>query len=226
LVLAAAALHCAAQYRIGAEALERGDYAEAWLILKPMADAGDARAQNDIAIMHAFGLGVPASMEDAARWLARAAAQGNVASQARLGWMYYRGVGVEVDLERAAHWSRLAAEQGDAWAQSNYGFLLDRGEGVAQDLTAAARWYRRSAEQGFPEAQRNLGNLYEYGQGVERDLVEAYAWYGVAAAGGDGPARVMRDSVETRLAPQRLRAAQARARELFQRHGSDPSLGG
>jgi len=216
----------AAQYEVGMRALERGDYAEAWLILKPMAEAGDPRAQNDLAAMHALGLGVPASMEAAAGWLERAAAGGVAESQARLGWMYYRGVGVPADVTRAAHWSRLAAEQGHPWAQSNYGYLLDRGEGVARDRAAAAGWYRRSAEQGFPEAQRNLGHMYEHGEGVGHDPVEAFAWYGVAAAGGDAVAREKRDALGARLDPHALARARARARELYERHGSDPSPGG
>ena len=217
---------CAAQYEIGMRALERGDYAEAWLILKPMAEAGDARAQNDVAVMHALGLGVPVSMETAAAWLERAAEGGIAEARARLGWMYYRGIGVPADVSRAAHWSRLAAEQGHPWAQSNYGYLLDHGEGVAQDRTAAAGWYLRSAVQGFAEAQRNLGHMYEHGEGVAHDAVEAFAWYGVAAAGGDAVAREKRDALAGRLAPGALERARARARELHQRHGSSPAPGG
>ena len=77
-----------------------------------------------------------------------------------------------------------------------------------------------------PRAYRHLGNLYEYGDGVSRDRVEAFAWYGVAAAGGDGPAVAMRDALGARLDPASLARARARARELFERFGSDPSLGG
>ena len=161
---------CAAQYEIGMRALERGDYAEAWLILKPMAEAGDARAQNDVAVMHALGLGVPASMETAAAWLERAAEGGIAEARARLGWMYYRGIGVPADVSRAAHWSRLAAEQGHPWAQSNYGYLLDHGD--------------------------------------------------------DAVARETRDALAGRLAPGALERARARARELYQRHGSGPGPGG
>lgn len=216
----------AAQYEIGARALERGDYAEAWLTLAPLARDGDPRAQNDVGIMHALGLGVSQSFEAAARWLERAAQKGNVAARARLGWMYFRGVGVEIDPARAAHWSRLAAEQGDAWAQSNYGFALDSGQGVGQDQAAAARWYRRSAEQGFPEAQRNLGAMYERGEGLQRDLVRAYAWYGVASVGGDELAIHFRKRLEGRLDAQALESARTLARRLLDAHGSKPELGG
>ena len=76
-----------AQYDVGARALERGEFAEAWMTLRPLARKGHAMAQNDVGVMYALGLGVPASMEEAARWLTLAAEQGVAESQARLGWV-------------------------------------------------------------------------------------------------------------------------------------------
>lgn len=204
-----------AQYTIGERALARGDYVEAWLILKPLAEAGHARAQHDVGFMYAMGLGVPESMAQAARWLTLAAEQGNAVSQARLGWMYYNGLGVAQDRVLAYRHSRAAADAGDPWGQCNVGYSYLEGDGVERDLEAAARWFRLSAEQGFALCQRNIGMMYERGEGLAADPVLAYAWYGVAAVAGDTQAVALRDKLGARLAPEDLERARAKARELY-----------
>ena len=209
-----------AQYEIGERALREGEYAQAWMILKPLAQAGDPRAQHDIGLMLAHGLGMPRSEREAAKWLERAANQGNIISMTRLGWMYYHGIGVERDLSLAHAYSLQAAKAGDPWAQCNVGFAYFQGAGVARDLASAVSWYRRSAEQGFALCQRNLGLSYRDGIALERNLEEAYAWLGVASAGGDRSAIVMRDQLGAKLSNLELERARTRARSLYQVHGS------
>ena len=207
-------------YEAGEAALLSGDYATAWRILVPMAESGDARAQNDVGVMFGRGLGVPQSYSEAAVWIRRAAEQGNPYAQTTLGYMYYRARGVERDYQAAALWSRRAAEQGVAGAQTNLGMLYDKGQGVEQDYAEAARWYRRAAEQGFAEAQRNLGSMYEHGSGVPADPLLAYAWYGVASAAGDELALKLRARMAKRMLPAQIAHARELARELHQRYAT------
>jgi len=205
-------------YQAGTAALQGGDYARAWQLLRPLAEAGHAMAQNDVGVMYGRGLGVAQSYSEAAVWISRAAEQGNPHAQSTLGYMYYRARGVARDYAAAALWSRRAAEQGVASAQSNLGLLYDKGQGVEQDYAQAALWYRRAAEQGYAEGQRNLGSMYEHGSGVPADAVRAYAWYGVAAAAGDEVALTLRARVEKRLSPEQIARARELARELHQRY--------
>lgn len=207
-------------YEAGEAALVRGDYATAWRILGPLAEAGDARAQNDVGVMYGRGLGVPQSYSQALVWITRSAEHGNAQAQSTLGYMYYRARGVERDLALAALWTRRAAEQGVAAAQSGLGLLYDKGQGVEQDYAEAARWYRRAAEQGFAEAQRNLGSMYEHGNGVPVDPLLAYAWYGVASAGGDELALRLRARVAARMSEAEVEQARGIARELHWRYGA------
>jgi hypothetical protein len=207
-------------YEAGTAALQKGDYATAWEILAPLAQAGNARAENDIGVMYGLGLGVAQSYSKAAVWITRAAERGNPHAQSTLGYMYYRARGVARDYRAAALWSRRAAEQGIASAQSNLGLLYDKGEGVEQDYAEAARWYRKAAEQGFPEGQRNLGSMYEHGNGVPADPLLAYAWYGVASAGGDEPALKLRARVAKTLSQEQIARARELARGLYQRYGT------
>lgn len=207
-------------YEAGTAALKNGDYATAWRVLAPLADAGDARAQNDVGVMYGRGLGVVQSFSKAAMWITRAAEQGNPYAQSTLGYMYYRARGVDKDYAAAALWSRRAAAQGDASAQSNLGMLYDKGQGVEQDYAEAARWYRRAAEQGFAEGQRNLGSMYEHGSGVPLDPLLAYAWYGVASAAGDEMALKLRARVAKRLSPDEVERARELARDFHRRYAA------
>lgn len=210
----------AATYEAGEAAIMAGDFATAWRILLPLAEAGDPRAQNDVGVMYGRGLGVAQSYPDAVVWLTRSAEQGNPHAQSTLGYLYYRARGVERNYELAALWSRRAAEQGVAAAQSNLGLLYDKGQGVRQDYAQAVHWYRLAAEQGFPQAQRNLGSMYEHGHGVAVDPLQAYAWYGVASAGGDEVALELRARLAARMTDEQLARAREIARELHGRFGA------
>ncbi len=204
-------------YDVAAAALKNGDYATAWRILAPLAEAGDARAQNDVGVMYGRGLGVPESYAQAVVWITRAAEQGNPHAQSTLGYMYYRARGVEQDYEAAALWSRRASEQGIASAQTDLGLLYDKGQGVEQDYAEATRWYRRAAEQGYPVAQRNLGSMYEHGSGLPADSLIAYAWYSVASAAGDELALKLRARIAKRMSQDQIARGRELARELHQR---------
>jgi TPR repeat protein len=52
----------------GNEALLRGDYSTAFKLLKPLAEAGDEAAQNNLGILYREGKGVSQSYSDAIKW--------------------------------------------------------------------------------------------------------------------------------------------------------------
>ena len=74
-VLAISAPVAAQDYNDGLEAYGRGDYATAFRILRPLAEKGDAGAQNNIGVMYAQGQGVPTSYVQAWKWLTLAASR-------------------------------------------------------------------------------------------------------------------------------------------------------
>ena len=57
-------------------AYERGDYATAMRIFRPLADQGNAVARNYLGDMHNLGWGVPQDYIEALRWYRLAADQG------------------------------------------------------------------------------------------------------------------------------------------------------
>ena len=115
-------------------ASQRGDYATAMRLYRPLAEQGNAEAQNELGTLYEQGLGVPEDYAEAMKWYARAAEQGEAAAQNNLGATYESGKGVRAGeqvgenrfivttvccqpLYVMAHmWFNLAAAQGDKWA--------------------------------------------------------------------------------------------------------------
>lgn len=132
---------------------QRGDYAEAMRLWRPLAEQGYAGAQYNLGLMYYNGEGVPQDYAAAARWYRMAAEQGVAFAQTVLGIMYVNGQGVPQDYAEAARWYRKAAEQGDAWAQYSVGLMYGDGKGVPQDYMLAHMWFNLAAAQGTAEAK-------------------------------------------------------------------------
>jgi TPR repeat protein len=88
----------AGQLEDGEAAHFKHDYANAMRLLRPLADAGNAPAQNRLASIYFWGAdGVPQNSAEAAQWYRKAADHGNTLAQAHLGLMYEHGHGVPKD---------------------------------------------------------------------------------------------------------------------------------
>jgi uncharacterized protein len=100
----------------GEAAAAVGDYAKALRIWKPLADQGNADAQNHLGFMYESGKGVTPDYARAVNWYRKAADQGYVKAQGSLAFMYEIGHGVPQDYILAHMWLNLAASQGDDFA--------------------------------------------------------------------------------------------------------------
>jgi len=129
----------------GFVAYQRGDYATALRIWRPLADKGQASAAHNLGLLYRYGRGVPQNDVEAAQWFRRAAGSGFARAQVNLGAMYAAGQGFARDDAEAAKWFRLAAEQGDPYAQYDLGFMFRRGRVKAQNAEEVAQWYRLAA---------------------------------------------------------------------------------
>jgi hypothetical protein len=210
----------AGPYEEGFAADERGDYAEAVRLWRPLAEQGDAFLQSMLGAMYGEGKGVPQDDAEAVKWHRLAAEQGFALGQLNLGLMYDTGKGVPQDYAEALKWYRLAAEQGLAQAQFNLGIMYGEGKGVPQDYAEALKWYRLAAEQGYANAQYILGLSYFIGKGMPQDFVQAHMWVNLAAARFPASETKTRDlAVEncdlfaSEMTPEQLAEAQRLARE-------------
>jgi tetratricopeptide (TPR) repeat protein len=134
---------------------QRGDYAQALNILRPLAAQGNVRAQFSIGAMYDSGHGVTQDYQEALKWYRLAANQGNASAQYNIGASLYYAEGVTQSYQEALKWSRLAAAKG-AEAQYNIGVMYYNGQGVTKNHQEALKWFRHAADQGNADAIENL----------------------------------------------------------------------
>jgi TPR repeat protein len=109
--LASAPPAMAEPFEDGLAASQRGDFATALRLWRPLAEQGDPRAQFRLGLMYANGDGVAQNYSQAAIWYLRGAEQGDTRAQFFLGVMYDLGVGVLQDYVAAHMWLNLAASK-------------------------------------------------------------------------------------------------------------------
>jgi hypothetical protein len=96
-ILATVAAGVAGPIEDAGAAHERGEYATALRLLRPLADHGVAEAQRELGFMYYNGEGVPQNYAEAVKWYRLAADQGLTGAQHDLGVMYLKGQGVPQD---------------------------------------------------------------------------------------------------------------------------------
>ena len=91
-------------------ALQRGDYRVAAGLFYPLAQRGDARAQYNLGLLYASGLGVEQDYQAALKWHRMSAVQGHAGGQNELAQMYAKGQGVQPNQVLAYVWFTVAIE--------------------------------------------------------------------------------------------------------------------
>lgn len=111
----------------GLTASQRGDFAVAYCLWRPLADQGDAEAQYHLAWLYANGQGLRQDPRSAADWWHKAAQQGHIDAQAALGSAYLKGRGRSKDEQKAVHWLASAAQGGNDEALARLRTMAGRG---------------------------------------------------------------------------------------------------
>lgn len=94
--------------------MEEGKYTQAFDLLYPMAQTGNADAEELIGSMYALGTGVKRDDIRAFEWYLRASMRGHPGAQSGIGWYYEVGRGMPApDLVRGYVWYTLSAIGGD-----------------------------------------------------------------------------------------------------------------
>ncbi len=101
--LAAPAL--AGPFEDGVAAYDRKDYAAALWIFRPLAEQGNASAQNNLGVMYAIGNGIPQDYVEAHKWANLAAARGN-----KVAKEFMDSIAARMTSDQIAEAQRLARE--------------------------------------------------------------------------------------------------------------------
>lgn len=156
-VLIGAAAPPLVQHRVksGIDAWQRGDYAAAVAIWRPLAKEGDADAEFDLGQAYRLGRGVPVDLAQAQLWLEEAADAGHLDAQTTLGLLLFDSG----NRSGAMRWLKKAAERGEPRAMLVYGTALFNGDGVPKDPLAAYAYVSRAAAQGLQPAKQTLADM-------------------------------------------------------------------
>jgi len=120
---------------------------------KAQAEAGDAEAQFNLALMYDVGIGVPQNYAESGKWYRQAAERGVPEAQFALGTRYFKyGSSAKENYSAALRFFRKAADQGLAAAQFNLAVMYETGLGVPTNKVESYRWYNLAAAQGMMNA--------------------------------------------------------------------------
>jgi uncharacterized protein len=164
------------------ESLERarlfvrtGDFTAAVQVLDPLAQAGDADAQFELAELAYSGRGLSKNQEFALELLRLASQQGHPKAALQLGVAYWTGrprVNLDRNTDEAIRLYKIAAMAGLAGAQANLGRIYEGGEGTKLDHASSVYWYTLASAQSHVSAQANLGIKFVRGEGTVRDVAK------------------------------------------------------
>lgn len=99
-------------YESGVNAMEKGNFAEAFCTWRPLAEAGHIEAEYSLGWMYANGYGLAIDEAQALEWWKKAAAQGHGEAQFAVAMAYVYGEGVPRDRATAVKWLTKAAQNG------------------------------------------------------------------------------------------------------------------
>jgi uncharacterized protein YgiM (DUF1202 family) len=99
-------------FKMGMEAMEAGDFAEAYCLWRPLAMQGHTEASFHLGWLFANGNGLRVNVPKAVYWWGQSANRGHSEAMFALALAYTHGEGIKRDDEEAMRWYMKAAEQG------------------------------------------------------------------------------------------------------------------
>jgi hypothetical protein len=128
---------CEKQFEDAVATYQRGDYAKAYRLLKPLAQQGIPEAQFNLGLMYANGQGVPQDYAKAEKWYRKAAEQGYALAQLNLGFMYNYGQSVPKDYVLAHMWFNLAVSRFPALEKEEREMAVENRDIATSKMTPA-----------------------------------------------------------------------------------------
>jgi len=108
-------------------AFDKGDYETAFSLWLPLAEKGDADAQNYLGIIYYLDMGVSRDYKKALQWYERAAKAGHADAQRNYGDMINFGRGIQKDNYQAYKWYFAASQQGNKIAERQIAVMAASG---------------------------------------------------------------------------------------------------
>ncbi|MDP2245101.1 tetratricopeptide repeat protein [Pseudomonas sp.] len=177
-----------------------GDFDEAYVRYRKLAEAGNRQGMLNLGNMHAAGLAVKQDHVQALNWYQQAADAGDAIGMHEVGRAHELGLGTPRDEAKAATWYLRAAELDNSSAQWALGnSLYQQGQHIA-----GLHWIRAAARQGDnPTASQFLSNLDGPGNPLSRpSAAEQRAVMAVLAASDQAAQNQDAQALVAALSPQ------------------------
>ncbi|RXD07162.1 sporulation protein [Sphingomonas sp. UV9] len=166
-----AAIPAHADVKAGVDAWAKGDYARAVGEWRPLAIAGDADAQFNLAQAYKLGRGVPLDPGLAESWFRKAALQGHLQAGDNYGLALFQA-GKKTD---ALPWLEKSVARGEPRTQLVLGTMLFNGDGVPRDFPRAYALMTRASASGLQSASQTLAQMDQYISPADREKGTALA---------------------------------------------------
>ncbi len=171
-----------ADVKAGVDAWAKGEYPRAVAEWRPLAVAGDADAQFNLAQAYKLGRGVPLDTALAESWFRKAALQGHIQAADNYGLALFQS-GKKSD---ALPWLQKSVARGEPRAQLVLGTMLFNGDGVPRDFPRAYALMTRASASGLQSASQTLAQMDQYITPADREkgtaLAQQYALQSTPAA--------------------------------------------
>lgn len=163
-------------YAQAVELFKAEQYAQAYPLLKELAESGHPAAQNDLGVMYDRGLHVPVDKEVSFYWCEKAAEGGNGAAMDNIGKAYLTGDGVEVNCKMAVFWFEKGVQKSIVESAFNLSNMYYEGETgcLDQDIERSSELMAMASKSTSLLSKFAKGLIFYRGLGVEKDYVSAY----------------------------------------------------
>lgn len=151
---------------------------------KKLAEKGNARAMNILAILYSEGKGTTVNLQQALKWFKLSAEKGCTQAYYNLGNMYRKGFGVEQDFKKAYQWYEKGVALNSSACMYDQGYMLYKGLGVTQNYSKAISLFKRGIKGGSQGSLYMLGLCFRNGYGITKNIDSARYFLGLAASKG------------------------------------------
>lgn len=163
------------------KASQDADAFQSWL---PLAEAGHAESQFNLAVMLQKGDAMAQDLPAALRWYERAVEGGYAAAHCKYGDLMLTQRNNPTSRQRAFATYLKGATLGEVDCMHNTAAFMLNGYAGARDVGAGMHWLTRAAEAGKVDSQFQLGSAHLHGTYAPPDYDQARHWLAKASDGG------------------------------------------
>ncbi len=147
-------------------AIENKNFEEAYELLQPLAEEGNAAAQTRLGALYVNGQGIERDLTKGLSWIMKAAAQGDETA---------RKIAFKLCLD--------LVNQGNTSVMYNLGYMCLNGWGGEYDTNVCLGWLENAGKIGHERSARMLAKIYTEGMfGITPDEEKATYWKDLGAA--------------------------------------------